>query len=167
MVVQPRGFVHPRGSPCSAISRPASSASSAAVQWYGKSGCRVMIQISWSDPAVLGWRAAAAYRPWLETTASVENTGNPDLVGRVLVPIEHTRSAPLGTPSTTRNAGRCSTTCSSLEAFSPASAAFDVLECSSFVACVVPTLHAAAGCRCLSYTSGTKRPCWSTGSGFY
>jgi hypothetical protein len=28
-------------------------------------------------------------------------------------------------------------------------------------------LHAVAGCRCLSCTSGTKRPCWSTGSGFY
>jgi hypothetical protein len=34
----------------------------------------------------------------------VENTGNPDLVGRVLVPIEHTIPAPPATPCTTRAA---------------------------------------------------------------
>jgi hypothetical protein len=52
----------------------------------------------------------------------VENTGNADLVGRVLVPIELTISVPARYTCTTKGKGRCSTTCSSVGTCSPTTA---------------------------------------------
>jgi hypothetical protein len=88
---------------------------------------RLIDQILDTDPAaqivVAGdFNAVRDEVPIMAIRGHVENTSTADLVGQVLVPIEHTIAAP-ARYTVTKGTGRYSTTCSSAETSSPTTAA--------------------------------------------